>query len=76
MAVLPSFHPDNGGKFFKVFGGSDPLLTIKRGVAHAARILGTDALKLYALPVREIIQWCDVAHEIAQEVASNGGHYT
>lgn len=68
MAVLHAVHADNGREFFKVFGSGNPLLMIKRGTARAARVLGADVLQLYGLPVREIVEWCEVAGELAAEL--------
>lgn len=71
MAALHVFYADCSRKFSSIYGGGDPLLTLKRAAAFAATALGSDALRLYQLPVRELIQWCEVARDVVR--ARDGG---
>lgn len=35
-------------------------MALKKACAIAGRALGVDPLRLYEMPVREIVEWCDV----------------
>ena len=66
MAALFCVDSNCVRKFFAIYGRGDALLMLKRVVAFAARTLGTDPLSLYSLPVREIVQWCNIAHDMSR----------